>query len=145
MKNAITECQMLIRKPIAEVFNAMIDPKETTQFWFTSSSGKLEQGKKVIWKWEMYGVEAEVEVIEIIQNQKIHFNWGEEVTFEYQKISENETVLIIKEFGYTLEGEDLIQKIKDSTGGFTTVLDGMKCWLEHGINLNLVRDKFLKK
>lgn len=143
MKNAITECQMLIRKPIEEVFNAMIDPKVTTQFWFTHSSGKLEKDKKITWKWEMYGVEAQVEVMEIIQNQKIHFNWGNEVTFEYQKISDNQTYVIVKEFGYELENEELIQKIKDSTGGFTTVLDGMKCWLEHRINLNLVKDKFI--
>lgn len=33
--------------------------------------------------------------------------------------------------------------IVDTTGGFTTVLDGLKAYLEHGIKLNLVEDKFL--
>ncbi|SJN17484.1 hypothetical protein FM120_00535 [Sphingobacterium faecium PCAi_F2.5] len=33
----------------------------------------------------------------------------------------------------------------DSTGGFTTVLDGCKAYLEHGIDLNLIADKFPKQ
>jgi hypothetical protein len=44
-----------------------------------------------------------------------------------------------------MTGEKLLAKIKDSTGGFTTVLDGLKAFLEHGINLNLVADKFPDK
>jgi len=29
-------------------------------------------------------------------------------------------------------------------GGFTTVLDGAKAWLEHNIHLNLITDKYPK-
>lgn len=43
----VAKAAMLIRKPIAEVFNAFIDPAITTQFWFTKSSGRLEPGKPV--------------------------------------------------------------------------------------------------
>jgi hypothetical protein len=32
--------------------------------------------------------------------------------------------------------------ININTGGFTTVLDGLKAYLEYGIELNLVKDKF---
>jgi uncharacterized protein YndB with AHSA1/START domain len=35
------EAQMLIRKPAETVFQAFIDPKITTNFWFTKSSGLL--------------------------------------------------------------------------------------------------------
>ena len=38
-----------------------------------------------------------------------------------------------------------IDTVKDATGGFTTVLDGLKAFLEHGINLNLIADKFPKE
>lgn len=34
---------------------------------------------------------------------------------------------------------------KDSTGGFTTVLDGLKAFLEYNINLNLIADKYPKE
>jgi len=32
---------MLIRRPVAEVFEAFVDPAITTRFWFTRSSGRL--------------------------------------------------------------------------------------------------------
>ena len=53
---------MLIRKPVAEVFEAFIDPDITTQFWFTRSSGRLAPGAQVEWAWEMYDVSAAVTV-----------------------------------------------------------------------------------
>lgn len=36
IENPIVECQMMIRKPISEVFQAFVDPTITTKFWFTS-------------------------------------------------------------------------------------------------------------
>ena len=35
----IAETGMLIRKPVAEVFEAIVNPEITTKFWFTRSSG----------------------------------------------------------------------------------------------------------
>ncbi len=42
------------------------------------------------------------------------------------------------------EGNELLELVKNITGGFTTVLDGLKAFLEFGIQLNLVEDKFLR-
>ncbi|MEN2665916.1 hypothetical protein [Listeria aquatica] len=50
-----TKVSLLIRKPVSEVFQAFIIPEITTRFWFSKSSGKLVQGEKVTWEWEMYG------------------------------------------------------------------------------------------
>ncbi|WP_449398004.1 hypothetical protein [Chryseobacterium wanjuense] len=47
--NVYVEAQMLIRKPVEDVFNAFINPEVTTNFWFTKSTGKLEEGKTVTW------------------------------------------------------------------------------------------------
>ena len=42
LQNApIAKAQMLIRRPVAEVFEAFVDPSTTTQFWFTKSTGRL--------------------------------------------------------------------------------------------------------
>ena len=38
--------------------------------------------------------------------------------------------------------EKLIAQVRDSTEGFALVLAGAKAWLEHGIQLNLVGDRF---
>ena len=55
---------------------------------------------------------------------------------------EQGTYVMVRESGYSETGVELTAAIKDSTGGFTTMLDAMKAWLEHGIQLNLVADKF---
>jgi uncharacterized protein YndB with AHSA1/START domain len=141
----VVEVQMLIRKPVSEVFQAFIDPEITTRFWFTRSTGKLEPGKNLTWFWDMYGVSGNVLVKEIDQDELISLEWGDPATsvdFEFMEVSGETTYVIIKHYGFDLEGLELIQAIKDSTGGFTTVLDGLKVWLEHGIQLNLVADKF---
>lgn len=139
------ECQMMIRKPVATVFQAFIDPEMTTKFWFTKSSGLLEKGKTVTWEWEMYGVSDSITVKEVIPNQKITIQWDNPATtvdFEFTPLTDDTTYVVIKNYGFSQTGDDLIDAIKDNTGGFTTVLDGLKAYLEYGIALNLVKDKF---
>jgi uncharacterized protein YndB with AHSA1/START domain len=145
-KNKIgVEAQMLIRKPIAMVFEAFIDPELTKNFWFTKSSGKLETGKTITWEWEMYKVSVDVSVKEMVPNKSIAITWGEPATsvdFEFNALSDSTTYVVIRNYGFDLEGDELIKAINDNTGGFTTVLDGLKAYMEHGINLNLIADKF---
>lgn len=138
------EAQMLIRKPIEDVFEAFVNPEITTQFWFTKSTGVLETGKTVTWEWEMYGVKSDVKVNEVIPNQLIKTEWGNpstHVDYEFKKM-EKGTFVVIKSYGFTQTGKDLLKTVNDNTGGFTTVLDGCKAYLEHGIKLNLIEDKF---
>jgi uncharacterized protein YndB with AHSA1/START domain len=142
------ETQMLIRKPTSTVFQAFIDPKITTNFWFTKSSGQLEVGKTVTWEWEMYGASTNVLVKDITQNKKISTEWGDPATtvdYEFTELTDDTTYVVIKNYGFKKTGDELIQAIKDSTGGFTTVLDGLKAYLEHNINLNLIGDKYPKE
>ncbi|WP_175622296.1 SRPBCC family protein [Chryseobacterium schmidteae] len=141
------QAQMLIRKPIQEVFEAFINPEITTNFWFTKSTGKLEEGKTIIWEWEMYNAKSEVKTLQIIPNQLIKTEWGlfsNNVDYEFKEM-EKGTLVIIKSYGYSETGDELLSVINDNTGGFTTVLDGCKAYLEHGINLKLIEDKFPQK
>lgn len=136
---------MLIRKPVAAVFRAFIDPAITIHFWFTKSSGILETGKTVTWSWEMYGASTEVVVQEIIPDKQIKILWGEPATtvqFSFTALTPETTYVVISNTGFQQSGNELIEIIKDNTAGFTTVLDGLKAYLEHGIQLNLVADKF---
>lgn len=141
------QAQMLIRKPINEVFESFINPEITTNFWFTKSNGKLVEGETILWEWEMYGAKSEVKVHQIIPNQLIKTTWGlfsNNVDYEFKEM-ENGTLVIIKSYGYSETGDELLSVINDNTGGFTTVLDGCKAYLEHGINLRLIEDKFPSK
>jgi uncharacterized protein YndB with AHSA1/START domain len=70
-KDIQAKAEMLVRRPVAEVFDAFIYPEFTTKFWFTKSSGKLELGKEILWEWEMFGVSTKVRVDAIEQNKRI--------------------------------------------------------------------------
>lgn len=142
------EAQMLIRKPVEMVFEAFIDPEITRNFWFTKGSGKLEVGKTITWEWEMYNVSTKIFVKDILKNEKISIDWDEPATnvdFEFKAWSGDTTYVVIRNYGFQKTGDELLNIIKDSTGGFTTVLDGLKAYLEHNINLNLIADKFPKE
>src|SRR6476620_11350377 len=133
------EAQMMIRKPVETVFEAFIDPAITTQFWFTKSSGRLEEGKQVTWEWEMYGASSRVSCNKIIPGQLIATTWGDPATnvdYHFTSMPGGNTYVAIRQYGFRETGDALLAVIKDSTGGFTTVLDGLKAYLEHGIRLN---------
>ena len=141
----IAKVGMLIRRPVAEVFEAFVDPATTTKFWFTRSSGRLETGKEIQWDWEMYSVSAKVVAKAIEPNRRILIEWPGhsgpttvEWTFTPQK--DGTTFVNITESGFTGDHDELIQQVANSTEGFTLVLAGLKALLEHNVRLNLVAD-----
>ena len=140
---------MLIRRPAAEVFEAFIDPDITTQFWFTSSSGKLAPGAQVEWAWEMYDVSAVVTVQAIELNRRILIEWPgysglTSVEWLFTPHTDDTTFVSITETGFSGDGDALVQQVTASTQGFTLVLAGLKALLEHNIRLNLVADRYPK-
>lgn len=141
----IVKAQMMIRKPVEQVFEAFIDPEITRNFWFTHGSGRLEEGKSVMWEWEMYNVSTPVFVKEIVQKERILIEWDQPPTtvdFEFKSMGADRTYVTIQNYGFKNSVEELPALFNDLAGGFTTVLDGLKAYLEHGINLNLIADKF---
>ena len=139
--------QMTIRRPAPEVYQAFINPAITKHFWFTDSTGPLELNKPVTWEWKMYGVQTEVSATELIPNKLIKMKWagGGSVTtveFHFISISPSDTYLSIKHYGFDTDGMELQAAIIDSTGGFNMVLAGCKAWLEQGVNINLIADKY---
>ena len=144
----MVEAQMLIRKPVSEVFQAFIDPAITTNFWFTKSSGKLAVGRITTWTWEMYGVSTNVITKQIKSDQSIATEWGDPATnvdYIFKGTTPDTTYVVIRNYGFKETGDKLIQTMMDSTAGFTTVLDGLKAYLEHHLRLNLIGDKFPKE
>jgi uncharacterized protein YndB with AHSA1/START domain len=140
---------MLIRKPVADVFEAFVNPDITSKFWFTKSSGRLEAGKQVQWEWEMYGISIPVTANVVDPNTRIVIEWSGysgpttvEWIFAAQK--DGTTFVSITEDGFTGDGDELVKHVTDSTQGFSLVLAGLKALLEHGVRLNLVADRFPK-
>ena len=139
------EAQMLIRKPVAEVFEAIVNPEITTQFWFTKSSGRLELGKQVRWDWEMFGVGNVLTVKAFEMNRRIVMEWeGDPTVVEwcFESRGADATLVKISNWGFPGSADQKLGQAVDSKGGYTMVLAGLKAWMEHGIELNLVRDQF---
>jgi uncharacterized protein YndB with AHSA1/START domain len=148
-RDPTTKTGMLIRKPVAEVFEAFIDPDVTTQFWFTKSSGRLEAGKQVHWEWEMYGISIAVTAKAIEPNRRIAIDWPgyqglTTVEWTFAPQDDGTTFVRITEAGFTGDGDELVKQVTDSTQGFSLVLAGLKALLEHGVRLNLVADRYPK-
>ena len=148
-KEPVAKAEMLIRKPVEEVFEAFINPEVTSKFWFTKGSGRLEAGKQVTWEWGMYNISAQVNVREVKENKRILIEWSGNnkpttVEWVFTPYGDGATFVSITESGFGGDGDAVVNSALNSTGGFTWVLAGLKAWLEHGIALNLVADRYPK-
>lgn len=135
--------QMLVRRPVAEVFEAFVNPAVTTRFWFTKSSGRLEPGKDVRWEWEMYGVSTRVSVRALEPNRRILIEWDDPpcpVEFLFTPRADGTTMVVISNWGFHGSDDEVVARAIDSMGGFAFVLAGLKALLEHDVALNLVAD-----
>lgn len=141
----VVTAEMLIRRPVPEVFEAFADPSITTRFWFTRSTGRLEPGRRVRWSWEMYGVSTDVTVLEFEPDHRIMIEWDQPTTrveWLFTPRSPDATHVRIRQDGFTGDADDIVKQAIDSMGGFSFVLAGAKALLEHGVELNLVADHF---
>lgn len=73
----VAKAEMLVRKPVSEVFEAFVNPALTSRFWFSKGSGRLEAGKKIQWDWEMYDHSIQVNVTVVEENKRILIEWPE--------------------------------------------------------------------
>jgi len=143
----MTKTGMLIRRPVADVFEAFINPDITTQFWFTKSSGRLEAGKQVTWYWALQDVSVQVTVKTVTKNSRILIEWsayGGPTTVEWSFAPRNDhtTFVSIAHWGFTGSEEEQAKQAIGATEGFALVLAGLKALLEHNVILNLVPDRF---
>lgn len=144
----VAKAEMLIRKPVTNVFEAFSDPMITSKFWFSRGSAKLEAGKTVRWDWEMYGFSAEAKVKVLERNKRIIVEWsayGAPTDIEWVVFTaraDGTTLVSITNSGFSGTPQEIAGLAIGATGGFSFVLAGAKALLEHGVQLNLVPDRF---
>lgn len=145
-KQPVAKVELLIRKPVAEVFEAFVDPDLITRFWFDRSSGRLESNKTVRWHWTALGATAEVRVKAIEEHRRILMDWGNggftTVEWTFVPRSADTTYVMVANSGFEGDADEIMVQVVNSTGGFALVLAAAKAFLEHGINLNIVADRF---
>jgi uncharacterized protein YndB with AHSA1/START domain len=146
--NAIeVKAELLIRKPVSDVFEAMVNPEITSRFWFTGSTGRVESGKEIEWTWSMYNATAKVSIQRVERDRFISFTWMAygiptlvEMTFTPHEAGT--TFVSIVEKGWDANDERLIETIVGDTEGWTLVLSALKALLEHNVILTVVADRF---
>ena len=143
----VARAQMLIRRPVAEVFAAFIEPERTSKFWFSRGSGRLEQGKRVEWEWDKYGFSVPVVVKAVEDNQRIVVEWPAyaiptTIEWLFTARPDDTTYVSITNSGFGGEAAEVAQQAVSATEGFAYVLAALKALLEHGVSLNLVADKW---
>src|SRR5947207_6493822 len=127
---------MLIRRPVAEVFEAFVDPEITTKFWFTKSTGRLDENDHVRWDWEMYGVHSDVDVETVEPHKRIAIRWSgygtpNRVEWRFTDRGDGTTYVEVENAGFAEAQGDVAEQAVSSTEGFAYTLAGAKAWLEH--------------
>jgi uncharacterized protein YndB with AHSA1/START domain len=143
----VARAEILIRRPVDAVFEAFVNPDITTKFWFTHSTGRLCEAQRVTWTWGMFDFSAEVRVLELEQDRRISLEWGgadEKPTLVEWNFTPRDGATYVAVTNHGFDGDVSRQAAAaiESTEGFALVLVGAKAWLEHGLRLNLIVDRF---
>lgn len=144
MEKLTAKAAISIQKPIAEIFEAIVNPEIMRQYFISKGSGRLEQGKEVIWEFPEFEGSYPVGVKEIITNQLVIIDWDPDsiVRIELEEKSKNNTIIRVSEEG---NEQKEIKWAIGQTEGWTNFLTCMKAWLEYGIHLRNGAFDYLKK
>ena len=139
-----------IAKPVHEVFEAVANPSELSRYFTTGgASARLETGVTVQWDFHDFPGAFPVNVVEVVQDEKIVLRWGAPentvdadaagnsqttVTMTFEALEDDRTLVQISEHGWKSSEEGLTASY-DNCEGWTGMLCAMKVWMEHGINL----------
>ncbi|HEU4521738.1 MAG TPA: SRPBCC family protein [Thermoanaerobaculia bacterium] len=133
--------QTRIRKPVAEVFDAVYNPAKLSKYFATkSASGPLDEGARVTWSWADHPHPAEVDVKKVVRDQLIVFEWqapegyNTRVEMQFEKLSDDQTLVRISESGWKTTKEG-IESSYQNCEGWTQMSASLKAFLEYGINL----------
>ncbi|CAN7286682.1 SRPBCC family protein [Rossellomorea sp. LjRoot5] len=129
--------QMKIQKPAHEIFEAFVDPEKIGGFWFSSSSERWEEGKTVTLRYEEYGAEGEIHIVEMEEHKKIVFEWAgnHKVTISFIQEETGSTIVGVKEEGFDEDNENVINELVDNKEGWVYMLTCLKGYMEYGVNL----------
>lgn len=130
-----------IQKPVHDVFEAIVDPKKMSNYFISRSSGRMEGGKTLTWKFPEMDMEFPVVVNNVQTDKFISYDWGNmeddtktTVEIELKPMDEAETLVTITEKSRDND-EAGIKWLAGNTAGWANFLACLKAFLEYGINL----------
>lgn len=130
---------IVIQKTIAEVFEAMVDPDQMKNYFISGSSGKMEEGKVLQWRFPEMDMSFPIRVGKVDKNKYISFFWNDiDGTETFVEIN-----LTMKPLGVFVQVTEKGRVTDDNgiawygrnTEGWANFLACMKAWLEYNIHL----------
>ncbi|MDO9000640.1 MAG: SRPBCC domain-containing protein [Bacteroidota bacterium] len=142
----ISQATLQIQKPVEEVFEGIVTPTKMTQYFISESSGRLESGKEVIWKFPEFADRFPITNIKVESNRSVSFVWDPEtiVTITLESLPDKSTLVKVTETGKDFNEQNLKWLI-ENTGGWANFLACMKAYLEYGIQLRKGAFDFMRK
>ncbi len=140
MRNSHLEIKtaLQIQKPVTEVFEALVDHEKMKNYFISESSGRMEEGKELIWKFPEFDAEVPVKVGSVEQDKYISFYWDADygllVEINLHPGVNSSTIVVVTEKSKPND-EAGIAWLKGNTEGWANFLACFKAYLEYGINL----------
>jgi uncharacterized protein YndB with AHSA1/START domain len=128
-----------VLKPVNEVFEAIVNPEQMSNYFISKGSGRMEEGATLQWSFPEFEGEFPVRVGKIVQNELVEFYWDHEGKEHLVRINlipykDNFTIVRIIETGEENNPKGLEWAI-GNTEGWTNFLSCLKAWMEYGIHL----------
>lgn len=141
-----TNAALQIQKPIEEVFQGIVNPDKMTKYFISESSGPLETGKEVVWKFSEFEDRFPITKVKTEPNTLASFVWDPEtvVTITLEELPDKSTLVRVNESGKEHNEENLKWALENS-GGWANFLACMKAYLEYGIQLRKGAYDFMRK
>src|SRR5690606_34019958 len=111
----------------------------------SESSGRMENGKDLTWKFPEFSDECPVKGIKIEINRSVSFIWDEEtvVRISLESMRDQSTVVKVSEEEKSYS-EDNLKWVIGNTEGWANFLACMKAYLEYGVQLRKGAFDFMK-
>lgn len=130
-----------VLKPVAEVFETIVDPEKMKNYFISESNGYMKEGETITWKFPEMDIEFPVIVDKIEKDKYISFYWDgamdAEQTFveiNLQAVADDITFITITEKSKE-NNEAGIKWLKNNTEGWANFLACLKAWMEYGVHL----------
>jgi uncharacterized protein YndB with AHSA1/START domain len=150
MKTDVLEINvaMQVSKPINEVFEAIVNPEKMCNYFISQSTGRMEAGKNLIWKFPEFDDKVAIKV-EKIEPGLISFYWensGKDLLVEIRLSTVGDNFTLVKISEKSMENnEDGLKWLSGNSFGWSNFLACLKAYLEYGINLRKGSFDFMKK
>lgn len=150
MKPEILEINvaMQISKPINEVFEAIVNPEKMCNYFISQSTGRMEEGKDLIWKFPEFDMEVPVTVVKAERNLISYYweNSGKNLLVELNLSTVGDNFTLVKISEKSMENNETgIKWLTGNSFGWSNFLACLKAYLEYGINLRKGSFDFMKK